>query len=261
MMTGEAVAFLDSDDSYHPGFIKAIAEAMERVNADMAVCRYTVHDADKSAGHIRKEMIWPKAEAGIYGRTEALQALVEGKINVSVWNKLYRSRLWDNIRFPDGHNYEDIDTTFRIFDICSSVIVLDQPLYHYLNRPGSITHTVTEENMRDFSLAKRHFEEFVSVNTPEVFSFEQLGRIRQGTLSGMIVNYVRYSGKRCELNSACLDRLRARIIEMGDELGFGSMDIRRKAAYLMILRSPALLKIAYLAYHAVKILIREITGR
>ena len=37
MMSGDAVAFLDPDDSYHPDYIKAMAEAMERENADIVV--------------------------------------------------------------------------------------------------------------------------------------------------------------------------------------------------------------------------------
>lgn len=261
IMNGEAVAFLDSDDSYHLDFIKTMAEAMDREKADIVVCKCIVHNADKPILHIRKELVRPKAKAGIYDRTEALRALADGNINVSVWNKLYRRRLWDNIRFPDGHNYEDTDVTLKIFNICTSAVVLNQPLYYYLKRPGSITKTVTEANIRDVGLAKRHFEEFVIANTPEVFSFEQFRRTRQGTFSGMIISYVRYNGLKGEISSIFLDSFRAQIIEKGRELGFKSMDFRRKAAYLMILRSPFLLKIAYPPYRAVRILIREITGR
>ena len=261
IINGEAVAFLDSDDSYHPDFIKTLAEAMDRVNADIAVCRCIVHDADKPNLYIRKEKTWPSARAGIYGRTEALWALADGKINASVWNKLYSSKLWDNIRFPDGHNYEDIDIMFRVFDRCSSITVLDQLLYHYLNRPGSITHTLTENNMRDFNRARRHFEEYVRSNTPAVFSFEQLRKIRKGTLGMMFVNYVRYSGKKGELSNSVLDDYRMHIIETGRDLGYRSMDVRSKAAYIMILKSPSTLKIAYPIFHAFRSLIREITGR
>ena len=261
IMNGEAVAFLDPDDSYHFDFLKTMVEAMERANADIAVCRYIVDDEDASTRNIRKEKVYPAGKAGAYGRTEVLQALACGNINVSVWNKLYRSRLWDNIRFPEGHNYEDMDIMFSIFDRCSTATVLDQPLYYHLRRPGSITHSLTETNLRDVNRARHHFEEYVSDNTPVVFSYEQLRRIRQGTLSGMMINYVRYSGKKGKLSRNSLDSFITQIIETGKEIGFRSMDLRRKAAYLMILRSPSLLKIAYPAYHAVRMLIYEATGR
>lgn len=261
MMSGEAVAFLDSDDSYHPDFIKVMAEEMDRANADIAVCRYIMRDENASLRHIRKELVYPKGKAGMYRRIEALQALASGNINVNVWNKLYRSRLWKNTRFSDGHNYEDMDIMFRIFDICSSVSVLDQPLYYHLRRPGSITQSLTETNLGDSIRARRHFEEFVAANTPAVFSYEQLRRNRQRTLSWMMVNYVRYSGEKGEVSKSALDRFRTQIIEADRELGIGSMDLSRKAAHLMMLKCPDLLKISYSAYRAVRILIRETTGK
>ena len=261
IMNGEAVAFLDPDDSYHPDYIKVMAEAMENENADIVVCKYTVHDADKSLIRTRKETAHPSIKAGTYRRTEALQALVDGTINGAVWNKLYRNGLGENIRFPNGHNYEDIDATLKVFDICSSVVVLNQPLYHYLKRPGSITDTVSEANLRDYSLARSHFEEYVSTNTPAVFSFEQLKRVQRVNFNGMLASYVKGSGKRDELGSDFLDSLRTQIIEKGEELGLGAMDLRRKAAYLILLTCPALLKRAYPAYQAVRMLIYRTTGR
>lgn len=260
-MSGEAVAFLDPDDSCHPDYIKAMAEAMEREKADIAVCRYTMRYEDKAVRHNRKKFTYPEAKAGVYKRTEALQALVDRRINVSVWNKLYSSKLWSNIRFPDGRNYEDIDVMLRVFDICEAVYVMDHSLYYYLRRPYSITDTASESNLKDFFLAMQHYEEFVRANTPDVFSFEQLNKVRQARFNGMLANYAKCSGKKYGLNSTFLGRTRAEIIDIGEELGFRSMGLRGKTAYIMIRTCPTLLKITYPAYLAVRMLIHETTGR
>ena len=261
IMTGEAVAFLDPDDSLHPDYIKVMVETMEREKADIVVCKFTVTDPNRKSIQFRKKPTWPSINAGLYGRNDALRALVGGKLNVSVWNKLYRSKLWEYIRFPDGHNYEDMDIMFRVFDVCESVVVVDQPLYYHLRRPGSITDTASESNLRDIILARQHFEEFVRANTPSVFSFEELNRARQAAFNGMLISYVRYSGKKYDLGKDFLDRLRTQTIETGEALGSGSMDLRRKTAYAMMRTCPALLKISYPAYRAVRKLINEITGR
>lgn len=261
IISGEAVAFLDPDDSYHPDYIKAMADALERETVDIVVCRYLVRCADKPADHFRKKRAWPPIKAGMYSRTEALRALADKTVNVNVWNKLYRRRLWDDIRFPDGRNYEDMDIMFRIFDRSKSVMVLDQPLYYHLRRPGSITDTVSEANLKDLSLARNHFEEYVRANTPGVFSFDQLKRVRQSVFRGMLSYYVRYSRKGDEPGSDFLDRLRVQIIEAGGELGLESMDLRIKTAYLMILKCPVLLKTAYPVYYAARMLIYEAAGR
>ena len=261
IMKGEAVAFLDPDDSYHPDYIKAMAEAMDRTGADIIVCRYKVHHEDGPKLHINKDAVWPSAESGLYGRIEALRALADGAINVSVWNKLYGSDLWKEIRFPDGHNYEDVDTSYRVFDICRSVFVTDRALYIHLRRRGSITHTATESNVRDLQIAKRHFAEYVSDNTPAVFSFEQLNRMRQSELFVLAKEYIRNGGKGSGLSRAFADDLRAQAIEMGTEAGLEYMDLRGKAAYLMMRRCPAMLKVAFPVYHAARMLIYKITGR
>lgn len=261
IMKGEAVAFLDPDDSYHPDYIKAMAEAMDRTGADIIVCRYKVHHEDGPKLHINKDTVGPSAERGLYGRIEALRALADGAINVSVWNKLYSSDLWKEIRFPDGHNYEDVDTSYRVFDICRSVYVIDRALYFHLRRHGSITHTTSESNVTDLHIAKRHFTEYVRDNTPAVFSFEQLNRMRQSELNVLVREYVRSGGEGSGLSRAFVDDLRAQAIEMGTEAGLEYMDLRGKAAYLMMRRCPAMLKVAYPVYHAARMLIYKITGR
>ena len=261
IMTGEAVAFLDSDDSYHPDYIKAMAEAMDRENADIVVCKYTVHYANKMTRPSMKETVRPPIKAGLYKRTEALRALADSAINVSVWNKLYRRKLWEDIRFPDGHNSEDTYAAIRLFDRCRAVLVLNQALYYYLKRPGSITDTVSEANVRDLYLSRRYFEEYVITNTPAVFSFEQLNKVQQSTLNGLLVNYVRYREQKNDLNDTFLEKLRTLIAWKGESLGFRSMDLRGKTAYLMLLKCPTLLIRAYSAYRSVITLTRGITGK
>ena len=44
IMTGEAVAFLDSDDAFNQDFIKVLADIMEKENVDVVVCNHTVHN-------------------------------------------------------------------------------------------------------------------------------------------------------------------------------------------------------------------------
>ena len=53
---------------------------------------------------------------GTYNRKEALCALVTGKINGEVWNKLYKREIWGNTRFPEGYVVaEDIIATYDAF--------------------------------------------------------------------------------------------------------------------------------------------------
>lgn len=113
---------------------------------------------------------------GKYNRLYSLGAFVDGKINMSAWNKLFHRKVWENIRFPVGHIYEDTVTIFRVFNISESVFVLNQTLYYYRKCPGSITETCLIDSIPDLELAFSHLESFISENIPNVFQKNSLER-------------------------------------------------------------------------------------
>ena len=138
LMHGEALAFLDSDDAYSSDYVRVMAEAMIREKADIVICRYTIHNTTDRLSPSGREKKLPRITQGLYDRKQSLCALVDGAINNSVWNKLYRQELWTDIRFPNGRVYEDFDTSYRIFNACKTVYVVDKSQYLYRKRPGSI---------------------------------------------------------------------------------------------------------------------------
>lgn len=256
-MTGEAVAFLDPDDAYGPSYIDAMWKAMLENGADMVVCKYTVHNSAERLTLKGSEKPEPSIASGRYNRLEALRALADGRINFGVWNKLYRRALWTDARFPEGHVYEDIDVIYRIVDRCKTVYVLDQPLYFHRKRPGSITDTVSYENMRDWERAYTHYARFVRENTPEIFAPEQERRIQVGLLGGMIANYVRGFGRE----GIDGEDLRARINALGSGTDLRGLPLKARTAYGLLRVCPWLLRAVYPAYHSVRLLVYRIFGR
>lgn len=241
--SGVYIAFLDSDDAFHPDFVQKMVDGIG--DADAAVCRYEVHQGTLES----RGQLFPRVKKRVYRRKEALRALVDGRINVSVWNKLYRRELWREIRFPDGHNYEDIHTTYRIFDCCGRVKVLDRVLYLHRKRPGSITQVWTRENIEDINLAYDNLFAFVKEHTPEVFDETCLEKIQQSRLRAMLVSYARDQVGLADVKAACEG------VRPG-ELGF-----RVRAGYRIIQFCPVLLKILYPVYRPCRTLARKILGR
>lgn len=243
LSSGVYIAFLDSDDAFHPDFVQKMV--YEIGDADVVVCRYEVHHGTLES----RGQIFPRTKEGVNNREEALRALVDGRINVSVWNKLYRRELWGEIRFPDGHNYEDIHTTYRIFDCCERVKVLDQVLYLHRRRPGSITQVWTKKNVEDRNLAYDNFFEFVRAHIPAVFDEAHLSRIWQARLSGLLGSYARGQVGLADVKAAC------------DGVKSGELGLRVRVGYWIIRFCPGLLKILYPAYRLFRVLVRKILGR
>ena len=256
-MTGEAVAFLDPDDAYDPCYIEAMWHAMLQERADMVVSKYTVHTTVDKLFRQGDERSEPSLPQGIYDRLATLRAIADGAINVNVWNKLYRHELWTDLRFPEGHVYEDIDTTYRVVGRCDVVYALDQPLYLHRKRPGSITDTISSENIRDWERAYAHYVRFVSENTPEIFTPAQCLRVQSGMLGGMIGQYVRCFG-RADIDSAAL---RERIMALGGRIGAGGLKWKTWVALAMLRSCPWLLRTVYPVYRPIRQLVYRVFGR
>ena len=258
-MHGEAVAFLDSDDVYHPDFIRAMTETMIRENSDIVLCKCTQHE---TTGPIRpngREKAEPPTTQTRYNRAEALRALADRSINMSVWNKLYRRELWDTVRFPEGHVYEDLDTLYRVFNLCETLCVLDQALYRYRIRPQSITRTSTRKNLQDHYLAHSHFISFIKANIPEIFSDEHILKMNQSYINQKIVLFIRNSGAKLGEEEIPNRILREEIIKTGKEMKIESFSLRTRAAYRMLCSCPMLLRMFYLVYRPFRALERAVT--
>ncbi|MCR5376635.1 MAG: glycosyltransferase [Lachnospiraceae bacterium] len=244
IMTGEFVAFLDSDDAYHPMFVELMAQAMKGREADVVLCKRTLHHTDGVMKHKERGAIDPTITAGLYGRRSTLRFLAEGAINAGVWNKMYRQEIWNNIRFPVGHVYEDTDTTFRVLDACRRMFVIDQPLYMYRKRKGSITGTPSKDNICDWIRSREHFIAFVEKNTPDIFLEAHKREVQKAQFNGMVSMYGRFSGNKQE-NSRFKTLLRKKILNIGSQVIIGETDIRTRLLYCLMRYCPATIKVLY----------------
>ena len=254
LVTGEYVCFLDPDDVFHPGFIEELLKIMLSEHPDIAVCKYTVIATTGKTQKKKRQSYGPRLKQGKYGRIDSLRALVDGRLNAAVWNKLYRKEIWNNIRFPEGHNYEGTDTSFRILDICDTVYVTDKQLYYYRKRPGSITQTITKENINDWNLANDHLDAFVREHTPEIFNPEQLRKTRDSRIIRMIVQYV-----RGPIDTEYAAELKRQIIAAGKEAG--NCGFRTRVVFWIFRISPWFLRASYSIYNPLRLLVLKVTGK
>jgi len=73
---------------------------------------------------------------------EALRnILYQKKINNSVCGKLFASKLFKNIQFREGINYEDLDIISPLFVNATKIGYINIPIYFYRQHPESYVHT------------------------------------------------------------------------------------------------------------------------
>ena len=245
ILTGEVIAFLDSDDLYDPEYVQTMVSALLQENADLVMCKYSKFSSNSTSNHNNENCnVFPKIESGIYNRSSALCALIDGTIDHYLWNKVYRKKLWNSIRFPDGHLYEDEDTIFRILDHCEMVYVLDQSLYFYRLHSSSITHSRSLKKTNDRIITWTHITSFVEDNTPGTFTNKQLKESRQFLVIQMVTYYMQLLSEHKE--KECGAEVRKKLIE--NEMIVKDCGLLIRLSYFIIRYCPWMIKIIYPIY-------------
>lgn len=130
--TGDYIAFVDSDDYVDENMYKRLIEAIE--GSDIAVCAYYSVKGDTVKKHDGF------GERTVFSHDDALTELFrDEKIKNHVWNKLFRKELFDGILFPDGKTFEDILTTYRLFENAEKVTYIPYAGYYYIDRETAIS--------------------------------------------------------------------------------------------------------------------------
>ena len=128
LASGKYIMFLDQDDFFDPGYIKAFLDAAEESDADIVIGGYRRPDKD---GRIRFT-VRPTDEE--YIRYKNLQA----------WAKIHRTDfLKDNniLLFPNSIG-EDIPFTLRENALADRSVVIDYIGYNWYYNEESVTHTL-----------------------------------------------------------------------------------------------------------------------
>lgn len=131
---GEYVAFIDSDDWIKPNMLSTLWKEIQQTSADIAVCGLLcVAETGAVVGRVVE--VQPQHVPLCF--TEHKDILF---CNPSACNKLYRKSLFidNDIWFPSHVWYEDIRTIPKLYTVSSSIVFIDQCLYCYLQRSGSI---------------------------------------------------------------------------------------------------------------------------
>ena len=180
-MAGEYVAFLDSDDAFMPEMIERMVNAIIQNKVDMAVCGFFTCQTEKAmnTSGIRKTENVCFDEEKVLSSVEAQNMLIADKICWVVWNKLYKCVAWENIRFPEGSNFEDMRVMCRVLEICKQIITVPGFQIYYRKRTGSITQTQTEKNVHDRLLAIISVEDYIREHTYIIFPPDSLYSFQQ----------------------------------------------------------------------------------
>lgn len=136
----ELLSFIDSDDFVHPQMFQTLVAPL-LVNAciGISMCTYQRCVGEDECDLRMKKLSDPEVIDAVRA-LEMVYADVVPNITFVAWNKVYRRELFEKsgVEYPEGKLYEDGFTTYRLLYEAEKVALVDEQLYFYRVRPGSI---------------------------------------------------------------------------------------------------------------------------
>ena len=123
---GKYLMFVDSDDCLCEGAVEALLDTAFRQNCDVVEGgAYYLIDGEKTVMHR-------------YNRVQNVEAPCD-VLHGQPWAKVYKGKLFENIRFPEGFWFEDSIVSFLIYPKAEAVSVIPQMVYVYrINQAGIV---------------------------------------------------------------------------------------------------------------------------
>lgn len=163
---GEYIFFVDSDDYVTSDFCSVGVDGFLNHNADVVIFGFNNIFVDTNKvikKHCRKSRVISKEEA-LKG------TLIDGYINSLAWNKAYKRELFDNIKYPEGMVFEDVGTTYKIFDKANTIYISSNITYNYELRNGSISNKwwSNDKKINDFFTLRSEQLQFINKSYPSL---------------------------------------------------------------------------------------------
>ncbi len=137
MAKGEFLTFIDSDDLVAPEYLNRLYRSIKSSAAEISICNMLPFK-DGSSPQI-EEQNSNDSKRIISGRDACLSIYrMDGTVPIMAWGKLYKSSLFNGIRYPVGLIHEDDATTPKLFYLANKIAQIGDKLYLYRSRADSI---------------------------------------------------------------------------------------------------------------------------
>ncbi len=131
------VGFIDSDDWVEPNMYGKLYESITEHSADIAICG--LFKTYEGGGDKPERQKYPDGTE--LTSEQALEAVLNRKdVFMYMWNKLYRTEIFDGVDFPQGNfTGEDFGTLIQILEKPLRISVVNAPLCHYWQSISSMS--------------------------------------------------------------------------------------------------------------------------
>lgn len=134
---GDYMLFVDSDDTIEPHTLSRLSETIEQSGADIIAFNLYSDNGEGQKTPVKANALLTEEPFSLAEKADFLLSLP------SAWSRAWKRELFlsSGVRYPSRVWYEDIRTSSKLFAAASSIYTIDDYLYNYLQRPGSIMNS------------------------------------------------------------------------------------------------------------------------
>lgn len=155
--SGDYIVFVDSDDCIHPQMIEHLYRLLDAHRADMAICSFQNIEEDETPLYPQNITL---DNVNCFEKEDIMEQLQKRNLyTVVAWNKIYKTQLFQNIRYPKGYIHEDEFVIHRLLHLCNKTVYTDARLYYYRKRNDSI---MGNRNLKEIQDAFEAYEDRIS---------------------------------------------------------------------------------------------------
>lgn len=162
---GQYVAFVDSDDYVDVDYLERMISPAQSNDFDIVI---STHINETSNG---KLLASKNIDLTSHYLTpgQALETMCyEIEFGTSACGKLISRTLVESFAFPTGKLYEDLATIYKMIGASRKIIFLNMPMYHYIQRGGSIRNSNWKPSVMDIMEASQNLLDYIDSSYPDI---------------------------------------------------------------------------------------------
>lgn len=141
VVSGEFIAFADSDDILMPDYLKTLYEVIEREKSDICCCEFK----SLFVGAEIDDHRFPSEIINMSGTAFLCNLYIYPLVYSVVWNRLYRRNVWEGLMFPEGIICEDTYIAISLLENVQKITCIPNALYGYRQRGSGTTGSKSEK--------------------------------------------------------------------------------------------------------------------
>lgn len=163
---GDYLTLVDSDDFISAYYVQNLMFAIQKSGCELSsswFCKFS------NGIKIGSPTIANDSSIEICNREDYYKKmLLQDGVEVSAWGKMYKSSLFNGVRYPFGKLYEDIPTTYLLIEKVEKIAVIPNVDYYYYQRKQSISKSSFNVRKMDAIVHMGKFMDFIVLHYPNL---------------------------------------------------------------------------------------------